>query len=347
MKIPMLLKFGLAVLLLALFWEFRVQAVDKPETPHEDTVIAVKYDGMTYEQALSGFQSELNPAIQAKALDTLIQFAIRDHHAEEVAGILVQECRTFPLEYLLEITEKSKEGMLRQLLEMIWNIPHGSTASPEPEGWLFSLDEMRHWRRILLGIYRLALPQRKVFEEAMLDPKSPFQARILARIAVQEADIQASVMQELLELMPKESATNAEIKVHDIVLVEVEEPAEVVVASWAEETEGQFQSRLEPIGSKTDEAETAYRIGAAVIDILPNGILILEGQKTIQTNQDVIEYRIHGRVPMSAVSENRTVNSKHLAELDIVRKRSGKIRNSSWVDWGVWALEFIPMNPGR
>ena len=105
-------------------------AEDKPDSLRENAVTAVKYDGMTYGQALSGFQSDLNPALQAKALDTLIQFAIRDHHAEEVAGILVQECRTFPLEYLLEITEKSKEGMLttasRNDLEYTARIPRFS-----------------------------------------------------------------------------------------------------------------------------------------------------------------------------------------------------------------------------
>ena len=166
----------------------------------------------------------------------------------------------------------------------------------------------------------------------MLDPKVPFQARILARIAVQEADLQAAAMQELLKLIPMESAANAEIKVHDIVMIEVDERAEVLVNARPEKIAGQLQNRIQLLGNATDKEEMTYKIGATVVDVLPNGTLVLEGRKSVEANRGSLDYRLTGRVPMSAVGPDRIVSSHDIVELDIIRSQKGKIKVLSGVE---------------
>lgn len=163
-----------------------------------------------------------------------------------------------------------------------------------------------------------------------------------------------------------------EIKVHDIVTIEVDEKAEVLVssrfnrqrngsytaalknfvkfgennklenaASNAPTIEGNLQNRLQALGTATDSEGITYKIGATVVDVLPNGTLILEARKSIKTNQDLFEYRLTGRVDKSAITPNRTVRTEKFADLDISRTQKGKIFDSTKVNWGTRILDIL------
>lgn len=163
-----------------------------------------------------------------------------------------------------------------------------------------------------------------------------------------------------------------EIKVHDIVTIEVDEKAEVLVssrfnrqrngsysaalknfvkfgdnntlenaASNTPTVEGTLQNRLQALGTATDSEGITYKIGATVVDILPNGTLILEARKSIKTNQDLFEYRLTGRVDKSAIKPDRTVRTEKFADLDISRSQKGKIFDSTKVNWGTRILDII------
>jgi flagellar L-ring protein precursor FlgH len=163
-----------------------------------------------------------------------------------------------------------------------------------------------------------------------------------------------------------------EIKVHDIIMIEVDEKAEVIVnsrfnrqrngaytaalrqfirfgqngnlenaATNAPTIEATLQNRLQALGTATDLEGITYKIGATVVDILPNGTLVLEARKTIRSNQDFFEYRLTGTVAASAVTANRTVRTERFANLDIVRSQKGKIFDSTKVNWGTRILDII------
>lgn len=163
-----------------------------------------------------------------------------------------------------------------------------------------------------------------------------------------------------------------EIKVHDIIYIEVDEKAEAIVNSRfnrqrngsysaalkqfikfgptnnlenaAENTptiEGTLQNRLQALGTLTDSEGITFKIGATVVEVLPNGTLILEARKTIQANQDLFEYRLTGRVDKSALTPQRTVRTEKIAELEIHRKQKGKIFDSTKTNWGTRILDII------
>ena len=72
-----------------------------------------------------------------------------------------------------------------------------------------------------------------------------------------------------------------------------------------------------------------YRIAATVVDILPNGTLILEAHKSIRSNTEVWEYSLTGRIRSQDVSGNNTVNSENIADLYIAKREQGKIQDST------------------
>ena len=163
-----------------------------------------------------------------------------------------------------------------------------------------------------------------------------------------------------------------EIKVHDIITIEVDEKAEVIVnsrfnrqrngaytaalkqfirfgeggdlenaATNSPSIEGTLQNRLQALGTATDTEGITYKIGATVVDVMPNGTLVLEARKTIRSNQDFFEYRLTGTVAASSVGVNRTVRTEKFANLDIVRSQRGKIFDSTKANWGTRILDII------
>jgi len=163
-----------------------------------------------------------------------------------------------------------------------------------------------------------------------------------------------------------------QIKVHDIITIEVDEKAEVIVnsrfnrqrngsfkaqlkefvkivdgpqlinAGANEPTiEGTLQNRLQTIGQGTDSEGITYKIAATVVDVLPNGTIVLEARKSVRSNQDFFEYRLTGRVDKGKIKPDRTARTEDIAELKIERVQRGKIFDSTKVNWGTRILDVI------
>lgn len=166
-----------------------------------------------------------------------------------------------------------------------------------------------------------------------------------------------------------------QIKVHDIITIEVDEKAEVIVNSrFNRQRNGSYTAqlkefirlvnndgnikvvpaaesqptvdasltnRLQTIGQSTDLEGITYKIAATVVDVLPNGTLVLEARKSIRTNQDFFEYRLTGRVDKGKITPTRTARTEDIAELQIQRRQRGKVFDSTKVNWGGRILDTI------
>jgi len=163
------------------------------------------------------------------------------------------------------------------------------------------------------------------------------------------------------------------IKVHDIITIEVDEKAEVTVnsrfnrqrngsyqlalkefirlrsdgptmensASTEPTIEGNLQNRLQTIGQLTDLEGITYKIAATVVDVLPNGTIVLEARKSIRTNQDVFEYRMTGRIDKGKVKPDRSARTEDIAELKIERVQKGKVFDSTKTAWGTRLMDLL------
>jgi flagellar L-ring protein precursor FlgH len=163
-----------------------------------------------------------------------------------------------------------------------------------------------------------------------------------------------------------------EVKVHDIITVTVKEAAETNAKSTynrqrngqytaqlaqfirinaqgnldnaaqnSPEIDGELQSRLQSTGQVTESESMKYRIAATVVDILPNGVLVLEARKSIVDNKDLWEYSLTGKVDPKRVSPDGSVLSENIADLSIAKHQAGKLHDSTKRAWFIHLYDWI------
>lgn len=104
---------------------------------------------------------------------------------------------------------------------------------------------------------------------------------------------------------------------------------------------GQLRSQLNSFGTARSAEGLKYRIAATIVDVLPNGTLILEARKTIRTNSEVWEYQLTGRARSEDILANNTLLSENIAELDIAKRESGKVYDSAKRGWIQGLYDFL------
>lgn len=169
-----------------------------------------------------------------------------------------------------------------------------------------------------------------------------------------------------------ESPPLREIKVHDIITIRVDEKAEltsnnrynrtrngnlkaelkdfirigetgnlVTVAANQPTIDANLQSRLNSTGQNTEAEGIRYRIAATVVDVLPNGNLVLEARKSIRTNRDVWEYSLTGMLRFEDVDANNSASSEDIANLHIEKNMQGKVSDSTQRAWGILLYDWL------
>ena len=81
------------------------------------------------------------------------------------------------------------------------------------------------------------------------------------------------------------------------------------------------------------KATLSFTIEAAVVDIRPNGNLVLEAHKQVQDNEDIWDQSLTGLIRPQDVLPNNTVQSENIAELMINKKEVGHVRDAYRRGW--------------
>ena len=71
------------------------------------------------------------------------------------------------------------------------------------------------------------------------------------------------------------------------------------------------------------------RISATVIDIKPNGTLVLQAKKTIARDQEVSELVLSGLVREEDVTQQNTVLSSQMADLRVILENQGSLKKAA------------------
>lgn len=82
-------------------------------------------------------------------------------------------------------------------------------------------------------------------------------------------------------------------------------------------------------GQTTLKGKMNARVTAEVVEILPNGNLIIEGSRTVQINEDVDEITVRGVIRPEDIAADNTVLSTYLSEAQISYTGSGPNKHSS------------------
>jgi len=76
-----------------------------------------------------------------------------------------------------------------------------------------------------------------------------------------------------------------------------------------------------------------FRISCRVVDIRPNGNLVIEGRRTVRNNSEVWEQSLTGEVRPKDVLPNNSVLSENVAELRIDKREAGHVRDGYRRGW--------------
>jgi len=102
-----------------------------------------------------------------------------------------------------------------------------------------------------------------------------------------------------------------------------------------------LQRRLQSTGQVTKSESTKYRIGATVLEVLPDGVLVLEAHKSWVDNEDLWEYTLAGKVDPKGVSPDGTILSKNVADLSISKILHSKLTDSTKRAWFIRLNDYI------
>jgi len=83
------------------------------------------------------------------------------------------------------------------------------------------------------------------------------------------------------------------------------------------------------------------RITAEIIDVKPNGMLVLEAKRSMQSDEEIKTLVLSGVCMADAVTEEGVVQSSDLADLRVIVQHEGALRNASSKGWVTKALDFL------
>jgi len=94
-------------------------------------------------------------------------------------------------------------------------------------------------------------------------------------------------------------------------------------------------------GTYTRSDKLQMRIQAEIIDVKPNGSLVIEAKKTIDKNGETQLTVLSGKVRREDITASNTVLSSQLADLSISTKSEGQVDKAGKKGWIPRALETL------
>ena len=87
----------------------------------------------------------------------------------------------------------------------------------------------------------------------------------------------------------------------------------------------------------------SFRMAAKIIDIRPNGNLVIEGHQTIRNNEERWRISLTGVVRREAIMADRTVSSDAIYDFDVDKEELGQVRDGYARGWFTrWYDRFKP-----
>ena len=96
---------------------------------------------------------------------------------------------------------------------------------------------------------------------------------------------------------------------------------------------GEVENKLRSEAGLQTRDSMKFRISCRVVDIRPNGNLVIEGRRTVRNNSEVWEQSLTGEVRPKDVLPNNSVLSENVAELRIDKREAGHVRDGYRRGW--------------
>jgi len=87
----------------------------------------------------------------------------------------------------------------------------------------------------------------------------------------------------------------------------------------------------------------SFKMAAKIVDIRPNGNLVIEGHQTIRNNEERWRISLTGVVRREAIQADRTVSSDSIYDFDVDKEELGQVRDGYARGWlAKWYDRFKP-----
>lgn len=101
------------------------------------------------------------------------------------------------------------------------------------------------------------------------------------------------------------------------------------------------EAEIEGSGEVTRKDSFIARISAEIIDVKPNGVLVIEARNYVQMDQEKITMTLTGMIRPADVKADNTVNSSNIANLAVTKETEGIARDGARHGWLVRVLRAI------
>ncbi len=105
--------------------------------------------------------------------------------------------------------------------------------------------------------------------------------------------------------------------------------------------QGELKSDYRSLGDLETRESLAFNIAVEVVDIRPNGNLILEGTKKIVINDETWDYYISGICHKDAIGPGNVVLSRDLAHLDVNKREGGSVAAGYQRGWFMKLFDLV------
>jgi flagellar L-ring protein precursor FlgH len=96
-------------------------------------------------------------------------------------------------------------------------------------------------------------------------------------------------------------------------------------------------------GAADQQASLSGSVAVAVVEVMPNGNLVLRGEKQLALTEGTEVIQVAGIIRPDDVAPNNTVQSRRLANAQIAYRGTGDLANATRAGWGTSALlKFWP-----
>ena len=104
------------------------------------------------------------------------------------------------------------------------------------------------------------------------------------------------------------------------------------------EIRGDIDNQLQAQGNLQTQDKMTFTISCFIVDKRPNGNCVLEGTWSVHDNEENWEYALSGEIRPQDIKPDNSVISDNIADLKIIRKEAGHVRDSYRRGW---ALEWL------
>ena len=112
------------------------------------------------------------------------------------------------------------------------------------------------------------------------------------------------------------------------------------IATQQPAIKGTLKSELGKDGTMTRKDRMRDRIAATIVDVRPNGVLVLEAGKSFSHNEEQVMLKLTGEVRQEDVLPNNTVMSEDVANLRIVKTTRGAVHGATKRGWLLWLIDM-------